>query len=70
MRSIFVGVATPPESTLSIVIVIAVSVGSPDTEAGVIVSLVPVPILVDNVVENRLRYFFSKSVLAAGIDVK
>jgi hypothetical protein len=57
IRSIFVGVATPEESTRSIVIVISVVVGSPVTEASVIVSPVPVPIPADNVVENRLLYF-------------
>jgi hypothetical protein len=47
--------------------VIAVSVGSPVTVAGVIVSHVPVPIPVDNVVEKRLLYFFNLSVFAAAI---
>ena len=67
IHSSFVGVAVPDESTLSNVRVIAVSVGKPETEAGVIVSPVPVPIPVDNVVENRLLYFLFLSVDDAAI---
>ena len=59
--------ATPDESTRSIVKVIPVVVGSPVTVDGVRVSDVPVPIPTDNVVEKRERYFFKRSVFDAAI---
>ena len=65
--SILEGVAVPEASTRSMVRVIAVSVGKPVTVAGVIVSEVPVPIPVERVVEKRLLYFFSLSLIEAGI---
>lgn len=57
----------PPESTRSIVNVIAVSVGRPVTVAGVSVSPVPVPIPDERVVAKRLLYFFRRSVFAAAM---